>query len=218
MRLFVSLIATAVLFAASAASAAVTFNVDVSSSGDLANLNAGDTITLDITMRSDAPTSGENVFAIGGAVFGYGGALRLGAGTTSTAAMTQFQTGPGAGFGGLDSTQPVEEVSADEVQWFNGVSINGTPADGSLDISPLPGNAVGGPHAQVIMIVTGDVTGPISFGVGADAAYGDAVVGDGGSFLTANNATIDINVIPEPGTALLMGLGLAGLAAAGRRS
>jgi hypothetical protein len=43
----------------------------------------------------------------------------------------------------------------------------------------------------------------------------DEFQGDAGTFV---NTGVSINVIPEPGTALLMGLGLAGLAAAGRRN
>jgi len=42
-------------------------------------------------------------------------------------------------------------------------------------------------------------------------------VGNGGSLLSFNNATYTVQVVPEPGTALLMGLGLAGLTAGGRR-
>ena len=45
---------------------------------------------------------------------------------------------------------------------------------------------------------------------------GDDVTGD--SFAFAPGIVLEINAIPEPGTALLMGLGLAGLAAAGRRN
>jgi hypothetical protein len=44
---------------------------------------------------------------------------------------------------------------------------------------------------------------------------GTDVTGIGG--VTVNAPTIAIAIVPEPGTALLMGLGLAGLAAAGRR-
>ena len=211
MRLFVSIIATAIFFAASAASAAVTFTVDVTSDSGrpLDLLEAGDTITLDITMRSD----GTPTFAIGASVFGYEpGSLTLVGGVTSSAALVQFATGPGTGFGGLDSTQAVASVGPRETQFFNGVSISGTPATGVGDISPVTGVA-GGPHARI----TFTVNAATSFRVGADAAFGDAIVGQGGAFLTANNADIAVALIPEPGTALLMGLGLAGLAAAGRR-
>ena len=40
---------------------------------------------------------------------------------------------------------------------------------------------------------------------------------DGVDAIAVDGGTLTVNVIPEPGTALLMGLGLAGLAAAGRR-
>lgn len=45
---------------------------------------------------------------------------------------------------------------------------------------------------------------------------GDGFIGDAG--VLAPGIVLEINAIPEPGTALLMGLGLAGLAAAGRRN
>lgn len=210
MRLFVSTIATAIFFAASAASAAVTFNVTATpSGGDILNMNPGDTLTLDITMRSD----GELLFAVGASVFGYApGSLSLQSGQTASAAFVQFATGPGTGFGGLDSAQIVEEVGASETQFFNGVSIGGTPATGADDVSVVT-DAAGGPHARIIFVVNASTV----LNVGASMDFGDAIVGNGGAFLTANNAVIEAVVVPEPGTALLMGLGLAGLAAAGRR-
>ena len=44
----------------------------------------------------------------------------------------------------------------------------------------------------------------------------DGVVLAGGNTELALNATIVLGWVPEPGTALLIGLGLAGLAASGR--
>ena len=48
-----------------------------------------------------------------------------------------------------------------------------------------------------------------------DAAFSDVY---GGGNNIANNASLQITVIPEPGTALLMGLGLAGLATTRRKA
>ena len=47
--------------------------------------------------------------------------------------------------------------------------------------------------------------------------YSDGYLSNSGDNAVNNAAPLTINVVPEPGTALLMGLGLAGLAAAGRK-
>ena len=44
----------------------------------------------------------------------------------------------------------------------------------------------------------------------SDAASGAVAIGAGGNEIPFTNATYALSVIPEPGTALLMGLGLAG--------
>ena len=66
---------------------------------------------------------------------------------------------------------------------------------------------------QIVYNVIGAGSTPLS--IGTFAAYADAY--SGASDNTVNNTSVAITVVPEPGTALLMGLGLAGLAAAGRR-
>ena len=52
---------------------------------------------------------------------------------------------------------------------------------------------------------------------GTFANLGEVAVGDGGAILPFYNDSYNLTVIPEPGTALLMGLGLAGLATQRRR-
>ncbi len=54
----------------------------------------------------------------------------------------------------------------------------------------------------------------LDFGTGQ---FGNEAVGAGGAFLPFSNAGYSLTVVPEPGTALLMGLGLAGLATTRRR-
>ncbi len=216
MRLFISLIAVAIFFAASAASAAVSWAVSGSSSGDINNAQAGDVITIDITLSSD----GTPTFGVGGSVYGPDvGAVSLVGGTTSSAALVQFGTGPGTGFGGLDSTQAVALDPAGGtagIQFFNGVSITGTPATGAGDISPVTG-LPGGPQFQVqVSVNAGLAPGTYTLDVGAGHPT-DGVIGTGGAALASTDGSVSFTVVPEPGTALLMGLGLAGLAGAGRR-
>ena len=66
---------------------------------------------------------------------------------------------------------------------------------------------------QIVYDVIG--AGTTTLRVGTFADYADAF--SGASDNTVTNTGVTITVVPEPGTALLMGLGLAGLAAAGRR-
>ena len=47
--------------------------------------------------------------------------------------------------------------------------------------------------------------------LGADPNYGDALILPGGAVGQSTNASVEITWVPEPGTALLLGLGLAGL-------
>ena len=213
MRLSVSIIATARFFAASAASAAVTYSVIANAEGgDLGAMSPGETATLDIFIRSD----GEAVIGLAASVFGYDGALTYVSGITSATFLNRVPTGPGMGFGGLPNTSgdaPVENpFESDGIRILNGVLPGGSTATGANDVSPVTGEA-GGPHARLVFRVNRSTF----FGIGSNSDYADAVVGEGGVYLAVTNATVGV-FVPEPRTALLMTLGLAGLAATGRRS
>ncbi|MBJ22952.1 MAG: hypothetical protein CL933_26375, partial [Deltaproteobacteria bacterium] len=68
MRLYFSVIAAAILLLASSANAALTWTATATASGgDINNMLDGDTLTIDITLRSDA----EGVYGFGGAAYGY---------------------------------------------------------------------------------------------------------------------------------------------------
>ncbi len=199
VALIASLLLASVVMSASFANAAVTFTVDATASGgDLLEMQVGDTLTIDVTWRSDADVSGETVFGIGAAVFGYApGSLSLVEGTTSLATLVFIATGPGTGFGGVDSTQALDErpdsANAIETQFFNGLSLVGTSETGENDLGTLTGVA-GDAHAQLIFTVNAST----DIGIGADLDFGDAIVGDGGLLLVANNALITV-IVPEPG-------------------
>ena len=198
MRLFTSLIAgVAALMVAGAASAAL--NVTSPQSGGLTVL-PGETVTIDIEIS----TTGAEALALGLRAADYDPAvLTNGVGTIVPAVIFDF--GPGSGFGGLaNSASGAEEGPGGprpgtSINLFQGVSLQ--PA------------ASAGPVAFQIQFTAG-APGSTTVGIGAFGAYGDTYAGGDN---VANNTAVQVTVIPEPGTALLMGLGLAGLAAAGRK-
>jgi hypothetical protein len=100
---------------------------------------------------------------------------------------------------------------------------NGSTSRGRTDIG-IAGNEIrdGDVHMQVTFINVNSDQGTfpstwVNLEFGTNAALGGAAIGDGGVILPFNNDIAYLTVIPEPGTALLMGLGLAGLAANRRR-
>ena len=196
MRLFTFLGATlASLVMASTASAAL--NIALSSTTDVSNLNIGDVFTVDIVISSTAPeTTGLGMRADGGA------------GLTATgnyvAPASIFNFSPSVPFGGIANTPALLGVSTDgTVNLFQGVSLSAAAGAGPDSFS-VEFQAT---SAGTYTITVGQVAGhPEDVYLGGDNVY--------------NNGTLSYTVngvVPEPGTALLMGLGLAGLASAGRR-
>lgn len=103
------------------------------------------------------------------------------------------------------------------VAFMDGVTLGGTngqaPFDETDEIAPgvqfqISFTAVGG----------GGTTFVHNMDFGAAGEFGALAVGQGGSTLPVQNASWSFTVIPEPGTALLLGLGLAGLAGQRRRA
>jgi hypothetical protein len=213
MRLFTSVIASAIFLAASAASAATVFNVTADRSTD--NLNPGDTVTLSIRL-----TNGVGVFGLGASAYGYNEQVIDFTTGSTVASINHAVAIPAVGaFSGLTNTltNPLSETSigasGNRVLIFNGVGLTATNTN-ALD--PGLNGAVGGNDAQMRITFTaiGEGTTNIIIGTGYN---GDGEVLAGGVTDQSSNTSIAITVVPEPGTALLMGLGLAGLAAAGRK-
>jgi hypothetical protein len=104
---------------------------------------------------------------------------------------------------------------------FAGASLSPKSADGSFDMG-IGGGLVsdGDVHFQVSFLASPDIAAgiqTITLNFGTDASVGAVAIGADGVHLPFSNDSYTLNMIPEPGTALLMGLGLAGLAAAGGR-
>lgn len=201
-------------------------------------LQPGETITFDLVLEN---ATNEQVFGLGVGARGYdanangevddGLSYGSGAVTSSIFNTTRFPGTPNQAFGGLGNTlaTPVErgffnpitfEREEKRVMVFDGVntaSATGTGAD-DVGINGLYTGS-GDIHFQVTFQATPVQAAArvftLDFGTMVDLGAG--AIGDGGALLPFGNAQYALTVIPEPGTALLMGLGLAGLATQRRR-
>ena len=214
MRLSSSLMAFATFLAASTAGALTTFGVTPSGPQ---TLSPGAEITFSIRL-----SGGVGVFGLGASAWGYDESV-IDFVDGSGQAVPSINHGvcvPSAGcFNGLANVlaNPLAETSigssGNRVLIFNGVGLSATNSNAQ---DPGLDGVVGGNDAQIRVTFRAVAPGTayIDFGTGYN---GDAEVLAGGISDTTQNTRIGITVIPEPGTALLMGLGLVGLASAGRR-
>ena len=198
MRLLISVfVLAAALLVSGAASAALNVSASSSTPGAIA---PGELVTIDIQISTTAPEA----VALGLRAANYDPAVVTNA-TVTVAPAVIFDFGPGSGFGGLNNTAtPGEEAPGGprpgwSLNLFQGVSLS-------------PAASAGPASFQITFVAQ---PGATTIDIGALAAYGDVY---GGGDNVANNTSVSIIVLPEPGTALLMGLGLAGLAATGRKN
>jgi hypothetical protein len=87
------------------------------------------------------------------------------------------------------------------------------PVDFTPELAP-------GVHFRLMFQATPESTATVQHTLtfGEQLEFGSAAIGNGGEILsTYQSDSFSFSVIPEPGTALLMGLGLAGLATQRRR-
>lgn len=221
MRLFISVLATAaMILSASTAFAQANWSVNAftSDGSALDAVTPGAQITLDITLRTD-----DFGLGIAGSVNNYDNTI-VGLDAASSiipaSVLNAICVAPGSCFGGL-----VNQVGSAitfmeravgpgvESEFLAAVATSPAGGTGTLDQGAATGIA-GDPQFRVVFNAIG--VGSTTLQIGTYAEYLDGYTGTASS--VSNNTTLDITVIPEPGTALLMGLGLVGLAGAGRRS
>ncbi|MEZ4281998.1 MAG: hypothetical protein R3F21_20535 [Myxococcota bacterium] len=161
---------------------------------------------------------------LGAAIFGYDDGMVDFVSGNAVASILHDVCIPGVGcFNGIDNqiggASPLFEgtvASGPYVQIFNGVSLTSRSGTGAQD--PGLDGVLGGGDAQFRVTFAMSGPGTTTFFIGTNAAdpiLGNAVVYAGGEVVDAINTSISL-ITPEPGTAVLMGLGFAALAATGR--
>ena len=217
-------------------------STSVTGAGSVNALENGDVVTFGLLLEN---ATQENVFALGVGVYGYDeGAVGSASDNhlvfvSSTGSASAFNTGgivvPGVGVlnnsdgltnstvAGVQSGAPFPFNQELRAVLFNGIGTSAATGTGNDDAGVGGGlTGVGSDiHIQVSFLVQGlnsTVGSPtavtLEFGTGQ---FGNEAVGTGGSSLAFTNASSTLTIVPEPGTALLMGLGLAGLASIRRR-
>jgi hypothetical protein len=229
------------LLPASAQAVSVTIsNVAHSGSGTVTALELGDTLTFTGVYGNATP---DDVFGFAAVVGGYDSdsngladnGLAFVSGDVSATAFAEVESG-GVSFLGLNNTltQATEVgyfnpfcsltgcpvIDPLRVQLFQGVATTGSDGDGGLDIG-VGGATVGSGDLhfsvtfQAISGLATPETRTLTFG--EILSQGEVALGAGGALLPYTSDSYSFTVVPEPGTALLMSLGLAGLAGTSRR-
>ncbi len=201
-------------------------------------LQPGETITFDLVLEN---ASAELIFGLGVGARGYdanangvvddGLSFVSGAVASSIFNTVRVPGTPNQAFGGLGNTlaAPLERGFFDPITFqreekrvmvFDGVNTTAATGTGVDDVG-LGGDYTGAGdiHFQVTFQATPVQAAARAFTLdfGTMVDLGAGAIGDGGVVLPFGNTQYVLTVIPEPGTALLMGLGLAGLATQRRR-
>lgn len=233
MRLFNSILMVGALLFATTAANALTFNTVVT--GATGGLTAGDQFQVDITVTLDP---GDELNALGASIYGYDqSVIQFVSGTgiaeifmqaagTSTIPVTDpfciasptspfCQVGPPTA-GLLTNIGPALAdvgVGTGKVEIIAGIDLFDTYVAQLFQDPGQDGNPGTVQFSAIFEAVGAGITNAI-IGTGVDL---DGVAAGPGGPIGSNNGGVTVTVVPEPGTALLMGLGLAGLGLAGRR-
>lgn len=208
MRLFNSfLVALTALLVAGSAAATVTVNHSTSAAST--TLNVGDSIAIQVRISWDGQGQLQGVFSstaadssvLAGESAVSGANLYRG----SIFAFTDLDTGDSTSLGRFGQGQLRQAVDP--------VGVVRSIQYGSL----VPIQAGGAASNVLVTTITFRAVAPGTTSVGYFLAPADTGA-QGDSLVVGTSVTVTVNPIPEPGTALLMGLGLAGLGLAGRRS
>jgi hypothetical protein len=190
----------AVLFAASMASAAVTWTVNATTSdgSPLTGVTVGAQIILDITARTD-----DFAFGLAGSVNNYDNSiigLDAGSSLIPLNLFNQVCVAPGSCFGGIENQvggaitfQENAVGPGVEAEFFAGLALTAAGGQGELDQGAVTGVA-GDPQIRVIYDAL--AAGTTTLQIGTYAEYLDGYTGTVDSL--ANNTTLVVTV-PEAG-------------------
>ncbi len=209
-------VAGAMFLPASTAYAEAIWTVEVSTDapGGLSVVTIGDQIILDITLRTT-----DRALAIAGSVNGYdntvlslnAGASRISHDVLTSACFPSFGCIQGL-VNQVPSPIPFQENAVGpgvEAEVLATLGVTAAEGNGSID----PGIVTGVPgDAQFRVVFTMAAPGTTTLFIGTYAEYLDGYTGTEDNLVTNASVTItttDGPVVPEPGTALLVGLGLA---------
>lgn len=232
IRLVRSLALTSLLLSLPVSASALGISIsNVTSSTGTQTIFAGDTITVDLVVENG---TAEAINGLGLVATGYDddrngladSGLALQGGSVAGGLFNTIRVPGLANVDGLANvrTAPVEQWVFDNfdpqelrTSFYAGASLNPVSGTAADDLGVDGGYTGDGDAHFRLTFVAGAVAPGLTSQVfnlnfGTNAEYGEAAIGAGGAILPFNNASLAVTVIPEPGTALLMGLGLAGLA------
>ena len=190
-----------------------TLTTDVSGGQSVDSLAIGDLITIDITLRSD----GQRIRVLEASATGYdSNVLSLRSATTVNSVLSRACVQSSGGlecYGGIylsedaSLTEVTEPPLEPHVKIFEGQAGFPFSSTGELDFG-IHG-VEGGPQFQLVFQAVSAGITTIDVGIHPELAD----IAGGPDPIVSNNASLTITVVPEPDTALLIGFGLAGLAA-----